>query len=66
MGNHGAPPMGGNMMTGPPQSAPPMGPPKGSGAGPRSIMGSRGGGASVAANNNVNSADIAFNFKNIL
>jgi len=43
-----------------------MGPPKGSGAGPRSIMGGRGGGASAAANADVNSTDIADSFRNIL
>jgi hypothetical protein len=63
----GGPPMGGAMQGGPPpQSAPPMGPPKGTGAGPRSMMGGRGGGASAAANTNVNSAEIASSFQNIL
>jgi len=42
-----------------------MGPPKGAGAGPRSMMGGRGG-QSAALYPNVNPSDIANSFRNIL
>ena len=42
-----------------------MGPPKGAGAGPRSMMGGRGG-QSAALDPNVNPSDIANSFRNIL